>query len=82
MNLKIKLFSYLRDIVGKNEIDIEVENAIKVRDLIEILRSKWPKMNEVEYQALIVLKNGVPAKLDDIVTEEDEIAILPPVSGG
>ena len=82
MNLRIKLFSYLRDIVGKNEIDIEVENAIKVRDLIEILRSKWPKMNEVEYQALIVLKNGVPAKLDDIVTEEDEIAILPPVSGG
>ena len=82
MNLKIKLFSYLRDIVGKNEIDIEVENAIKVRDLIEILRSKWPKMNEVEYQALIVLKNGVPAKLDDTVTEKDEIAILPPVSGG
>jgi len=82
VNLRVKVISYLKDIVGKSEITIEVKDVVRVRDLIEILRSKWPRISEIEDQILIVLKNGVPAKLDDVVTDKDDIAILPPVSGG
>ncbi len=80
MRIRIKFFSYFKDIVGAEEIEIDVRDRCTVEELLNVIAERWPEMFEEDQ--VIILKNGMPAKFTDTIDENDEIAILPPVSGG
>ena len=83
VKIKLKFFSIIKDITGIHELEIDF-NGRTVNELLNFIKSKWPQISEIESEIpLIVLIDGKVAKITDkIPSNECEIAILPPVSGG
>jgi molybdopterin converting factor subunit 1 len=80
-NLKIRLFAILRDVVGEKEISISVPSGIKVRYLNNEILKKYPQLSSFSNKFVISVNFKVTSG-DTIITSSDEIALLPPVSGG
>ncbi len=85
MKLKVKLFSIFREAFNAKEIEIQVDdgNEITIAKLKEILSNMSYKfrelMNSIEP---IFMVNGIVATDSTRVSERDDIALLPPASGG
>jgi len=83
MRLRVRLFSVVRDVVGSSELTIELPEGAKVKDLVNALVEMYPKLKELEEEIpLLVLVNGSPASDETPVGQGDEIALIPPASGG
>ncbi len=84
MRIRVKFFSIFRDCVGAPEVEIDVEGSrVLVRDVLDAIRRRWSKIEEVEKEVpMIVVLNDKVAREDMEVHENDEIAIIPPASGG
>lgn len=79
MKYKVKAFGITKDILGGREMTVEVEGQT-VADLRAALQQQYPRLAGL--RSLMVAVNEVYA--DDItrLQETDEIALIPPVSGG
>ena len=80
MKYKINLFGITRDIVGNNIIEIDMGQLSDVHAVLSKLKTKFPKLKEIK--SLMVAVNSEYAEGDLLLTEQDEIALIPPVSGG
>ena len=80
MNIRILLFGVARDIVGDTTIDIEVQENENVGAIMTRLRSSYPAFNDLK--SLMVAVNSEYADESQIINNSDEIALIPPVSGG
>jgi len=80
MKLKIALFGITKEIVGRPELELDAPEAQSVAGLMHQLRDKYPALNELTSFAVAV--NSDYASDDYQLHERDEIALIPPVSGG
>lgn len=80
MKYKIKLFGITRDIVGNNITEVDMGQLSDVQAVLGKLKSNFPKLQAVK--SLMVAVNSEYAEGDLLLTEQDEIALIPPVSGG
>ena len=80
-NLKVRLFAILRDVVGQREISISVPSGVTVRYLNNEILKKYPQLNSFSNKFVTSVNYKVTSG-DTIITSSDEIALLPPVSGG
>ncbi|MEA5457958.1 MoaD/ThiS family protein [Arcicella sp. LKC2W] len=80
MKYKINLFGITRDIVGKNITEVEINQAADVQTVLKQLKTDFPKLQEIK--SLLIAVNSEYAEADLMLTENDEIALIPPVSGG
>ena len=80
MKIKILFFGITTDFVGKNLLEITLQNNINVAELKVLLQQKFNKLANVNTYAIAV--NEEYAKDELILQENDVIAIIPPVSGG
>ncbi|CAN5132468.1 molybdopterin converting factor subunit 1 [soil metagenome] len=80
MNYKILLFGITKDIIGKPEIDLDFPSSVKVNDILSKLKAEYPALKSLN--SLVVAVNNEYAETDETVKEADEIALIPPVSGG
>jgi molybdopterin converting factor subunit 1 len=81
MRVTVRLFARLRDIAGSGELARDVAAGSTVAAVWRALVSDFPEM--ARYEASISSAvNADYAKMDARVSEGDEIAFLPPVSGG
>ncbi|PWK21856.1 molybdopterin synthase sulfur carrier subunit [Arcicella aurantiaca] len=80
MKYKINLFGITRDIVGKNITEVEVNQESDVQTVLGILKTDFPKLQEIK--SLLIAVNSEYAEADLMLSERDEIALIPPVSGG
>ena len=79
--MTVLLFGVTRDIVGKGSISVPDADGIEtVGDLKRLLMEQYPALRELSSLALAV--NQSYARDNDPVNESDEIALIPPVSGG
>jgi molybdopterin synthase catalytic subunit len=76
MQVRIRLFAGLRERAGTDEVEVDLPEGALVRDALEQMRE---------------LTNGVPvvmavnreyARADEALHPGDELALIPPVSGG
>ncbi len=75
----LRLFAQAREAAGAGMLDID---GSTVRSILEAARAELgDEFAEVLATSRVWL-NGSPADLDDEVRADDEVAILPPVSGG
>lgn len=75
--IEIEFLGYFADLTGYKKVTIKMRKG-KVKDLLEF----FPKMLEVPRENIIVLVNGIAAKLETDVKEGDKVAVMPPIGGG
>lgn len=79
MKYKVKAFGVTKDILGGKETVVEVQGQT-VADLRNHLFMKHPPLQGL--RSLLIAVNNAYAENDQIISENDEIALIPPVSGG
>lgn len=79
--IKVKLFAILRERVGESEITITVPTGITVNYLNSEILKKYPQLNSFSSK-FVTSVNWKVTTGDTIISSRDEIALLPPVSGG
>jgi len=77
--MRVKLFAALRDIAGASELEVD---APDVGTLREDLSAKFGKEFERILAAGAVIVDGEKAGPDHHLEPDDQVALLPPVSGG
>ncbi|GEJ46243.1 MoaD/ThiS family protein [Chryseobacterium sp. ON_d1] len=80
MILKILAFGITKDIFGTSEKEIEIHEGVSVKTLKELLEKDFPELKRLKSYFIAV--DDEYAEDDQIITESNEIAIIPPVSGG
>lgn len=79
--MEIKLFGMARELVGEKVVVLRDTKGIScVRELKEQLKREFPALNQLPTMAIAV--NVDYAQDEDVVNENDEIVVIPPVSGG
>ena len=79
--IKVKLFAILRDRVGESEITITVPMGITVDYLNSEILKRYPQLKSFNNK-FVTSVNWKVTTGNTIISSNDEIALLPPVSGG
>jgi molybdopterin converting factor subunit 1 len=81
MRVTIRLFARLREITTAGELDRQVPDDATARGAWDVLTSEFPKL--ADYTRVISCAvNEEYAPFDRRLKDGDEVAFLPPVSGG
>ena len=81
MHVRVRLFAQLRDLAGASEITCDVLADATAGDVWRALVARCPALAPFE-TSLSCAVNAEYAKLRTAVQAGDEVAFLPPVSGG
>ena len=81
MRVTVKLFARLRDLAGAGELVREVQPPATVQTVWKSLTAEMPALSQYE-NTMSVAVNAEYAKMAATVHDGDEVAFLPPVSGG
>ena len=81
MRVRVLFFGVLKNMVGKSEEVIELSEGASVRDLIVCYESKIPQLKE-SLPSLALAVNQQYVGPETKLKPGDEMALLPPVSGG
>ena len=76
MNIKIKFFGQHKEELNKSELNIVIDSNSNISDLIK----NEPKFSKFNSYAVAVNLNY--ENFEYILKNGDEVAIIPPVSGG
>ena len=81
MRVTVKLFARLRDIAGAPELARDVAPGATIGSVWRELASDFPELAHYE-RSISAAVNADYAKMDRVLSDGDEVAFLPPVSGG
>lgn len=81
MTVQILLFASLKDALGKAQLALQVPEGARVADALAVLEQSEPKVARF-LPHVRVARNLDYASPDDALGEGDELALIPPVSGG
>ncbi len=81
MNVHVQFFSRLRELTGVSKMELEVPEATKVVELLEILYSRAPALRDWDKSILVAAGVEFVGR-DYILRPDDQISIMPPVQGG
>ena len=81
MTVAVLYFSLLRDISGCERETIALDGSADVAGLIEKMYARYPALSEWD-KSLLVAVNGEYATRETVLTDGDEVALMPPVQGG
>ena len=81
--ITLKYFASLKSIAEKEEDRLDIENPITLDQLSDIISKTAPKMGEmIREKKVLISVNQEMASVDTIIHDGDEVAFLPPFSGG
>jgi len=80
MKIEVLAFGIAKDIFGGTSIHVELDSDATTANLKVALEEQYPKLKEL--RSYMIAVNDEYANADANITEQDEIAIIPPVSGG
>ena len=81
MQVQVLYFGLLRDVFHVEHFSLELPDGATVGQLLALYRAKAPEQGRL-WDALAVAVNREYAQPSDILNDGDEVALLPPVSGG
>ena len=81
--ITLKYFASLKSIAEKEEDHLDIENPITIDQLSDIIAKTVPKMGEmIREKKVLITINQEMASVNTIIHDGDEVAFLPPFSGG
>ncbi|HLJ47280.1 MAG TPA: molybdenum cofactor biosynthesis protein MoaE [Bryobacteraceae bacterium] len=81
MRVKVLFFGILRDIVGRSEEQIELDEGASLGSVFEHYAHKFPRMGGMAASIVLACNQQFSDRSAPVV-DGDEVAFLPPVSGG
>lgn len=81
MRLKVLFFGQLRDIAGRSEAEYIVDGPASLESVFEHYSRLYPRLAELR-PSIVIARNHEFASGSMLVADGDEVAFLPPVSGG
>lgn len=78
--IPVLLFGIARDLTGQSTVSIPFSQGVSVSDLLGQLHERYPALTGI--RSLLIAVNGEYAEAGQLLTDRDEIAVIPPVSGG
>ena len=79
--LSVKLFAALRQAINSDHVVIEIDNHTTALQLKKIVLENYPKLKKLSIPFFVTV-NYEFAKESTIIKPTDEVALIPPVSGG
>ncbi len=80
MKINVLGFGISKDIFGGPSVSLDLPNDSTIYNLKYALEQKYPRLHQLA--SYMVALNNEYALPGDTIHERDEIAIIPPVSGG
>ena len=81
--ITVKFFASLKAIAEKEEEQIEVQSSISMDQLSDIMSKTSPRIGDIIRDNKIMISvNQEMADADTVIHDGDEVAFLPPFSGG
>lgn len=82
MSVRVRFFAILREAAGRDSIAVDHVAGMTVGDVVQILRESGVLMDSADAGSFVCAVNHEYAAPDQHVVDGDEIALIPPVSGG
>jgi molybdopterin converting factor subunit 1 len=81
VHVTVRLFARLRDLAGAAELARDVPAGTTIGALWRALVAEYPDLAQYE-RVISSARNAEYARMDQALSDGDEVAFLPPVSGG
>ena len=80
MTVLVRMFAAYREMAGVSEVEVDLPTDSTVSDLLEYMGGIYIGLPSREY--MVVAVNNQYADHDHFLSHGDEVAFIPPVSGG
>ena len=80
-DVKVLLFGAAADRAGVRQTEVPVSDGTTLKEIWPVLADQHPGLVPM-HDTLAFAVNGEYARMEDTVSAGDEVAVLPPVSGG
>lgn len=81
MRIEVRLFAGARESLGQDSVSVECGDSVTVGELKERLRGAYPQLEGWLSRSRFAIDNRFANDKHDL-TGAEEIALIPPVSGG
>ena len=81
MRVRVLFFGMLKDVVGRSGDESDVPEGSSLASLFESYAERYPRLREIA-RSIVIARNQEFADPATCLAEGDEVAFLPPVSGG
>ena len=81
MRIRVLFFGILRDLTGQRECEVELSDGVTAAGLFDHFAAQFPAL-EAARKSVTVARNQEFADPSVLLADGDEVALLPPVSGG
>jgi molybdopterin synthase catalytic subunit len=82
MHVSVRLFAVLRECAGRDSVDLELDRGATVAEAIDRLRREPGLKEPLSEMSVAAAVNREYASPQTVLTADDELALVPPVSGG
>lgn len=81
MKVQARFFALYRERVGQSTLDVELDGSATVGDVIDWVMRRYPKFSP-DPSKIVAAVNREYATHGHLLKDGDEVAFIPPVSGG
>lgn len=81
MQVKVRYLGMLREMAGRDGEAVEIADGAALGDLYAVLQHNFPQLQQFCH-AVALAVNYEYSSLEKVLHEGDEVALIPPVSGG
>jgi molybdopterin synthase catalytic subunit len=81
MTIRVKLFAVVRERAGTSDMTLDLPSGAKVSDARESLSAMIPSIRDLLTRTAFAINQDY-ATLSNALRDGDELAVIPPVSGG
>ncbi len=81
MEITVRLFAVLREAAGTERVRLSIGQPLTARAAFEALCREYPQLQK--YQPILTFAvNGEYRSAETLLHDGDELALIPPISGG
>jgi len=84
IKVSLLFFAKIREITGKTSTDFLVDKLLTSSELINQIFEQYPELKPLEKNLIIAVNQVYINNFEEVINfkENDEIALIPPISGG
>jgi molybdopterin converting factor subunit 1 len=83
MKVTVLLFAAAREIVDASSVLVEVPDSATTNALLDALSRAYPSLQDILKTSVLAVNHKYVDRDEDMpISAQDEIAVIPPVSGG